>query len=125
MFHNMTVKILRSNKTVDDSGGVREEPTALATGIRMAMQGHTIQSLPPPPQTHHTSGLEYIREYRVWVGKQQSFDAEALRVNDYIEVTAVHGRAAPAKVGAKYRIIAAIDDAGVGHHWLLRVVDYD
>lgn len=123
MFHNITMDVMHSNKTVGPTGDARETVTTLAAAVRCVIQGHTIQSLPPPGQSHNMAGIMYVREYRCWIAKREM--AQEIHTNDYLIITATRGRSAPVTVGHKLRVLAAIDDAGVGHHWLLRLVDYD
>lgn len=109
---NTTVTILRTTRAVTPSGGVDEVESTLLTGVPAAIQAHLITNLPPPQQRSTLAGEVYKQEYRCWVPMSAASD---IQDDDYIvdESTA-----------QKYQVIAAIDEAGRGHHWLLRLRKY-
>lgn len=116
MFANKTVNILRRAETVSSSGASVEAPSEhLADGVRCSIQAHVLNTLPPPGQMHNVSGINYIEEYRCWIATSL-IPGITIRAGDYIE------NVTDSKL---LRITAAIDDAGVKHHWLLRLVEYD
>lgn len=113
MFFNKRVTVIRSQKTTDDAGAAIEIEDILAENVPAMIQGHTIQSLPPPGQFHREAGIVYVRDHRCWIDRKA---LAYIRVNDYI--------VDPSENDRKYRVMAVIDDAGVQHHWLLRITDY-
>lgn len=113
MFFNKRLTLLRSTKAITTSGAVDEVQTVAGTNLPAMIQDHTITSLPPPPEFHRDSGIVYPREGRCWIARQAIDD---IRINDYL--------VDPAQNNRKFRITAVIDDAGVSHHWLLRIIDY-
>lgn len=115
MFANKIVNITRRETTTSGSGAtVTAPPTTLASNVRAAIQPHVLNTLPPPGQMHHTAGVQYIEEQRCWIATRL-IPGVAIRAGDYLE-NVTDGR--------NYRIVAAIDDAGLMHHWLLRLVEY-
>src|SRR4051812_8001273 len=107
---NKRVDIIRSTKAVTDSGVTDETEVTVYSNVTAAIQPHVISSLPPPGMMHRDAGIVYIREYRVWLRR---LDVPDVRNNDYLVDRAT---------GEKFRVLAAIDDAGRKHHWVLRAV---
>lgn len=116
MFANKVVNIVRRAETTSASGASVEAPDeVLASSIRAAIQAHVLNTLPPPGQMHNVSGINYIEEYRCWIA-MRLIPGITIRAGDYIENVTD---------GKTLRITAAIDDGGISHHWLLRLVEYD
>jgi hypothetical protein len=73
-----------------------------------------LNNIPPNSERTKSGGLVRVDEYRLWLG-----DPSVVRIelDDIIEEEGTN----PLRL---YRVLAALDDGGRGHHQLMRVESY-
>jgi len=94
---------------------MEELETIIASNIPAAIQHHLLNNLPPAPDRPMPSGIFYLKEYRCWI-PVKAIVGLTPRVTWVIQ---------DGGTGDKFRVRSLADDAGRGHHWLLRMGNYD
>ncbi len=112
---NTTFTIRRRQRAVLASGSVQEaNSVTIATAVPGTIQPHVLSNLPPPPERPKPAGLMRVDEYRVWLG---DVSVGNIQLDDLLEEEGTN----PLRV---FRVLAVLDEAGRGHHQLLRVESY-
>jgi len=113
---NRTFTIKRRQRVVSPSGSASEATSVtIASGVPGAIQAHVLSNLPPPGERPVRGGLFRQDEFRLWLG--DTTNAVDAQLDDLIEEEGT----SPLRV---YRVFAVLDEAGRGHHQLLRVEAY-
>lgn len=112
---NKIINIYETHRSFSNTGSIEDENEELIfSGVRVAIQPHILNNLPPPSDRPTLAGIFYQREFRCWIPKATV--ATAPRTTWIIE---------NASTEEKFRVRAVIDDAGRDHHWLVRMENYD
>jgi hypothetical protein len=107
---NKLVTIKRSKRTIKPSGTSSEETEILAMHVPAAIQPYVLRTMPPPPQFRTPGGELYKQYYGCWI----PCGAVSVPIldDDIVE---------DETTGERYDVMAVVDAAGRGHHWLLRL----
>lgn len=106
---NRVVTIKRPKRTVKASGATTEVESVIAMHIPAAIQPYVLRTMPPPPEIRMPGGELYRQDYGCWIPRVKVPD---IQENDIVEDEVT---------GERYLVMAAVDAAGRGHHWLLRL----
>lgn len=111
---NKRISIYRTDRTITATRSITEGRSLLFSNIRAAIQSHVLNNLPPPADRLQQSGIVYQREFRCWISCRDLPGTTPLTTWIVVDEA----------TNEEFRVRAVVDDAGRGHHWLLRLENF-